>query len=95
MKKEITREYENYVLTLTSSNRQRAWAAEITGPNDKYVFNRQFLDKCGAGSGWLDFKLEDNKLYTWKEYNQQFGIVENGKLYEITKQDALEIVKSM
>ena len=93
-KTELTKNYENYTLTLLTSNRQRAWLAEVVGADERYTFNRKFLDVYEDGGRWLDFMLEDNKLYNWFESNeQQFGIVQNGKLYEINKQDALELIK--
>jgi len=96
MKKEITREYENYTLTLTTSNRQKAWLAEITGTDETYTFARKFLEVSEDGGRWIDYKLEDGKLYCWNQSNEQhFGTVENGKLYEINKQDTLELVKTI
>lgn len=93
MRKEITKDYENNTLTLTTSKRQKAWLAEIVGTDEKYTFNRKFLNASEDGGRWLDFKLEDGKLYCWKEYDeQQFGVVEGGKLYEISKQDTLELI---
>ena len=93
MKKEITRTYENYTLTITTSNRQKAWMAEIVGKDERYGFGRKFLDVYEDGGRWVDYRLENGKLYCWKEKDeQQYGIVEGGKLYEISKQDAVEIV---
>jgi hypothetical protein len=95
MKKEITRDYENNTLTLVTSNRQRAWLAEITGKDEKYIFARKFLEPSDDGGRYIDFTLEEGKLYCWNESKEQhFGIVENGKLYEISKQDAKEIVEN-
>lgn len=94
MKNEITKNYENGILTLTTSNRQKAWAAEITGKSVKYTFERKFVERCDCGPGWAQFKLEEGKIYCWYEYDQQYGTVEDGKLYEISKSDALEMIKA-
>jgi len=95
MKNEITRDYKNLTLTLTNSNNKKAWLAEIVGENETYTFERKFLEKSDCGPGWLDFTLESGKLYNWNEAKEQhFGIVGSEKLYEISKNDALEIIKN-
>ena len=71
MKKEITRTYENYTLTITTSNRQKAWMAEIVGKDERYGFGRKFLDVYEDGGRWVDYRLEDGKLYCWKEKDEQ------------------------
>ena len=95
MKREVGREYENGVLTLTTSIKRKAWMAEIAGTDETYIFARKFLEVLEDGGRWFDYKLEDGKLYCWSELSEQhFGIMENGKLYEINKNDALEIIKN-
>jgi len=96
MKNEITMGYKNYTYTLMTSNRQKAWMAEVTGTDPKYTFKRNFLEVYEDGGRWIDFRLEDGKLYNWNEGREQhFGFVEDGKLYEISKHDAVDIVTAM
>lgn len=96
MKKEITGAFENSILTLTGSNNQPPYVAEITGPDQKWQFSRKFITESEDNGRCKQYELEDGKLYNWKESREQhFGIVEDGKLYEISKADALDLVKTM
>lgn len=92
---EKTSNYKNGVITLGTSKRQPAWVAEIDGLNEKYGLNRKFINKYeDEGPRWFDVRLENNKVYNWSESKEQhFGIVEDGKLYEISKNDAKNLVK--
>jgi hypothetical protein len=96
MRKELTvGDYENYTLTLTTSNNQKAWLAEITGKDEKYGFARKFIEVNEYIERCVCYKLEEGKLYNWNERREQhFGIVEDGKLYEISKSEALELIEN-
>lgn len=93
LKKEEVRDFKDGMLTLTTSNRQPAWVAEITGLDEKYGFKRDFLEVTVDGGRWVDYELYEGAIYNWSEgKRQQFGIVENGKLYEITKTDVENLI---
>ena len=94
LKKEEVKHFENGMLTLTTSGRQRAWVAEIIGTDKKYGFKRNFINEPAVNGGrWVDYKLSEGKIYNWSEGKKQyFGIVENGKLYEISKQDVENLI---
>lgn len=96
MKKEITNNYSNCTLTLLTSKRDRAWMSELTGLDKQFTFKRTFIGHCDYGPRWFDFKLEENKIYNWYEDREQhYGIVEDGKLYEISKFDVNEMLNNM
>lgn len=94
IKKEEVRDFEDGMLTLTTSNNQRAWVAEITGTDEKYGFARSFINEPTVDGGrWVDYELSEGKIYNWNEGRRQhFGIVENGKLYEISKRDVENLI---
>lgn len=101
----ITMEFEKYeeksyrfkdnVITLGNSKRQPAWLAEVNGLNEKYGLNRKFIDDYeDIGPNWIDFKMEEGKIWNWSEQKEQhFGIIEDGKLFEIAKNDVVKLVK--
>lgn len=93
LKKEEVKDFKEGMLTLTTSNRQPAWVAEITGADARYVFKREFLEVAVNGGRWVDYKLNDGKIYNWGEGKRQyFGIVENGKLFEVSKADVEKLL---
>lgn len=94
IKKEEVRDFKDGMLTLTTSNRQSAWVAEITGTDPKYEFSRKFIKEPTINGGrWVSYALEEGKTYNWNEAKKQyFGIVENGKLFEISKTDVKNIL---
>ena len=93
-KKEEVEYFENGMLVLTTSRRQRAWVAEITGTDKRYRFARQFINKPTINEGrCVYYELDEGKIYNWHEGRRQyFGIVENGKLYEITERDVENLI---
>ena len=94
IKKEEVKDFEDGMLTLITSNRQRAWVAEIIGTDEKYGFARNFISEPTVDGGrWVDYELSEGKIYNWNEgRTQYFGIVENGKLYEISKRDVENLI---
>lgn len=94
MKKEIRDFEDGMLLLLASSNRYPTWLAEITGTDSKYGFKRDFInDHTEVVGRCLGYKLDEGSIYNWKNYKeQQFGIMENGTLYEITKQDVEKLL---
>ncbi len=92
-KVEVTDCWENGKLSLLDSNRQPAWVARINGLDPKYGLARQFINKSLAipEGRCLCYVLSDG-AYCWNEYSEQhYGIVENGKLYEISKLDMVNL----
>lgn len=89
IKKEESNDFEDGMLMLVDSNSQPIWVAEIVGTHDKYVFDRAFINDPTTYKGRCTcFELEDGVIYNWQESkSQKFGIMENGKLYEVTKTD--------
>ena len=95
---EYTERVESNVITLFTSNRQPAWIATIEGPDERFGLKRRFVSEDEYkedGGRWFDVELTEGKIYNWSEERkvQHFGIFENGKLYEIAKADAEELVK--
>ena len=92
-KKEEVEYFENGMLVLTTSRRQRAWVAEITGTDKRYGFARQFNKPAINEGRCVYYELDEGKIYNWREGRRQyFGIVENGKLYEITERDVENLI---
>lgn len=89
-KEEVRRDFEDGLITLTTSNRQPAWIAEIVGLDSQYGFKREFINEPVINGGrWVQYQLKDNGIYNWREGRRQlFGLMENGKLFEISKVDA-------
>lgn len=96
MKKE-SRDFKNGSLLLITSKRQPAWLAEVDGLSGKYGLNRNFISENEAHfeGRCIAYDLSEGNIYNWSEEKgvQHFGIVEGGKLYEISKNDATNLVK--
>lgn len=93
--KEEVRDYENGMLALLpSTGKYPTWIAEITDTDSKYGFKRDFINEHTAVLGrCLGYELDEGSIYNWQDQGRQhFGIVENGKFYEISKQDVENIL---
>jgi len=93
---EITKNFENGALLMVTSNRQPAWLAEVDSLDSKYGFHRNFIqkDEFYIVGRCIAYDLAEGTLYNWSEEKgvQHFGFVKNGKLYEVSKDDAKKIV---
>ena len=91
-------EYENGKLTLSHSNRQKAWVAKITGTDPKYKLARSFENHAEEGGNYRVWDLEEGVLYNWhsdKRWGKTYGIAEEGELYIIDEKEAIEIAESL
>lgn len=71
-----------------ANGRLGQWAAVIVGFDPKYKYERVFLEEDEIFNHFYCYNLKEGNIYNWSEGKEQyFGIVENGKLYNISNQD--------
>jgi hypothetical protein len=81
------------------------WAAEITGPDQKYKLARSFLrfkkdysraNSKGSRGVYAIYTLEENKIYEVKDNKRRyFCKLEGWAIKEITENEVMEWLKSL
>lgn len=73
-------------IKLYESNKYRCWAAEITGIDEKYGFERKFINPDEIKGNYKIYRLREGKYYNYLNDNKQhFVKVINSRLVEMTK----------
>lgn len=71
------------------------WLAIIEGFDPKYEYARDFLTEDEIVRNIYCYDVVEGFIYNWSEGKEQnFGIVENGELFEISEQDVKNILNN-
>lgn len=75
-------------LELYESNKYRCWAAEVTGLDSKFGFNRNFINPIEYKGNYRIYRLKEGKIYNYLNNNKQsFVKVEDARLIEMTREE--------
>lgn len=80
-------------LELYTSNRKKAWVAEITGTDRQYGFNRKFINYFEDKGNIKIYRLAEGKYYNYlSDGTQYYAQVVNAELKEMSKSDMLDAI---
>lgn len=80
------------------------WVAEITGFDDKYKYNRQFLrfkkdysrtNSKGSRGVYAEYILDSGKIYDVKEHKDRYfcTVDDGGNIIKLTEEEVIECLK--